>query len=156
MKKGLLILALAFSAGCASVTAGLDFKTPPGWDQSPSIFGVIQVWSKKSKSSSEDQTLMLIRGHNLNNMSLGQIPQLGNDLRQVKRSNITICQNKAAQYLSAIGNNNGKGGEERLEAVSAPVGDTSYLSMYIRPIKERADPQAEAAIRSLCLKPSPG
>ena len=154
MKKGLLLLGLAIATGCGSVTAGLDFKAPAGWSQSPSILGMVQVWSQKSKTSSEDQTVLLIRGRNVNSMNFGQIPQVGNDLRDVKKSTITICKDRSAQYLSATGT--GHNGDEIIEAVSAPVGDTSYLSMYIRPQKERADPQAEAAIRSLCLKQSLG
>lgn len=38
------------------------------------------------------------------------------------------------------------------EGVSTNWGTQRYMAVYVRPVNAAPDPQAEAAIRSLCLK----
>ena len=83
-------------------------------------------------------------------MNLKTLPQAGiGTLKAQKSSTITICGSTRAQYLTAVGTGR-SGDDQTMEMVSTPVGNQSYLAMYIRPHADKADPDAEAAIRSLC------
>lgn len=144
-------LACMAVAGCASVTAGLDFKPPAGWIATPSIFGHFQAWVKQSPNKQQDQMVMLIRGETTSTMDFKNLPQGASDIRDRKESPIVICGNQRAQYLTAIGTDQRKG-TDVLEMISAPIGDQSYLAMYIRPKSQPVAPEAETAIRSLCIK----
>jgi len=145
-----LFFACVGLAGCGSVTAGIDFKAPAGWTTF-SLMGRFQMWLKPSPDKKQEQMVFLVRGQTANTMDFKQIPQAGSSIRDQKLSDIKICGNQRAQYISAVGTNSRGGGDEALEMVSAPVGSESYLAMYIRPQSQRADPAAEAAIRSLCV-----
>jgi len=139
-------------AGCGSASEGLDFKPPAGWTAMPGIlgFGHMQMWFKKAADNKQDQMLMLIRGQNASSIDLKSVPQAGvGQLKSQKLTTITICRNTRAQYLSAIGTGH-NGQNQAMEMISTPVGNQSYLAMYIRPQADKADPEAEAAIRSLC------
>ena len=145
-----LFFACVALAGCGSVTSGLNFKAPAGWTTF-SIMGRFQMWIKQTPGKSKQaQMLFLVRGQTANTMDFKQIPQAGTSIRNQKRSTIKICGNQRAQYISAVGTSS-SGGDQALEMVSAPVGDQSYLAMYIRPQSQAADPAAESAIRSLCV-----
>ena len=156
MKRSLaavLFVSLALS-GCGSATEGLDFKAPAGWTAMPSAlgFGRMQMWFKPATAGKPGQMLMLIRGQTATTMNFKTIPQLGS-IHNQKLSTITICGNKKAQFLTAV-SSSAKSGDETFEMVSTPVGDQSYLSLYIRPQSDPADPAAETAIRSLCAAKS--
>ncbi len=146
-----MLFACAALAGCGSVTSGLDFKAPAGWTATPSILGRMQLWIKKGSDNKQGQMVFLIRGQTANTMNFKDLPQAGTAIRDQKQSEIKICGNQRAQYMSGVGTSS-KNGDQALEMVSAPVGNESYLAMYIRPQSQRADPEAEAAIRSLCIK----
>jgi len=153
MKRSLaavLFASLAF-AGCGSVTDSLNFKAPAGWVATPAILGRMQVWMKKAADNKQDQMLFLIRGQSAN-MDLKNVPGAGfGTIQSQKQSTITICGTRRAQYLSAVAA--GRSGEaQSVEMISAAVGDQSYLAMYARPKSSPPDPEAEAAIRSLCPK----
>jgi hypothetical protein len=154
MKRSLaaVLFASLALAGCGSATEGLDFKAPAGWTALPSFigFGHLQMWTKKASDNKQVDMLMLIRGQTTATMDLKTLPQSGmGAIKAQKTSTITICGNRRAQYLSAIGTGHG-GQTQTMEMVSAPVGDQSFLAMYIRPKTDPADPAAETAIRSLC------
>ena len=139
-------------AGCGSVTSGLAFKEPAGWGSLPSAltFGRMQVWFKASNSK-QPEMVFLIRDKNADTINFKQVPQFGTaSVSNFKKSSITICGNTRAQYVTAVASD-AKNGSQSLEMISAPVGDQSYLAMYIRPQAMKADPAAEAAIRSLCI-----
>lgn len=143
-------------AGCGSATEGLDFKAPAGWTAMPAFlgFGHLQMWTKKASGNKQNEMLMLIRGQTTSTMDLKTLPQTGmGAIKAQKESAIMICGNRRAQYLSAIGSGHG-GQAQTMEMVSAPVGDQSFLALYIRPQSDRADPAAETAIRSLCAAKS--
>ncbi len=144
-----LFFACAALAGCGSVTSGIDFKAPAGWTTF-SLLGRFQMWTKPSPDKNKAQMVFLVRGQTVNTMDFKQIPQAGTAIHNQKQSTIKICGNQRAQYISAVGTSSSGGGDEALEMISAPVGDQSFLSMYIRPQAMKADPAAEAAIRSLC------
>lgn len=154
MKRSLaaLVFASLVLAGCGSATDGLAFKPPPGWTAFPSAlgFGHMAMWFRKGADNKHDEMVMLIRGQDTTTMNLKTLPQTGvGNIKAQKSSSITICGGQRAQYLTAIGS--GRNGEDQtMEMVSTPVGDQSYLAMYIRPQSDKADPDAEAAIRSLC------
>jgi hypothetical protein len=147
-----LFFACAALAGCGSVTSGLDFKAPAGWMSTPSIMGRFQMWFKQGagKNNQQTQMIFLVRGQTANTFDFKQIPQAGTSISNQKSSSIKICGNQRAQYITAVGTGN-KGGDESVEMVSAPVGGQSYLAMYIRPQAIKPDPEAETAIRSLCV-----
>jgi hypothetical protein len=151
MKRALAAVLLASSAlaGCGSVTAGVDFKAPAGWNSTPSILGRMQLWMKKARDNKQDEMVMLVRGSNAD-IDLRNIPQVGvGAVSMAKQSTITICGNRKAQFLSGSGSGHG-GQKETMEMVSATVGQDGYVAMYIRPQSDPAAPEAEAAIRSLC------
>jgi hypothetical protein len=147
----LIFVSLALT-GCGSATDGLAFKPPAGWTAFPSFlgFGHMAMWFKKASDNKQDQMLMLIRGQDTSSMNLKNVPQAGiGAVRSQKQSTITICGNQRAQYLSAVGSGH-NGEDQSMEMVSTPIGNQSYLAMYIRPQADKPDPDAEAAIRSLC------
>ena len=147
-----LFFACVALAGCGSVTSGLNFKEPAGWGSLPSalMFGRAQVWFKASNSK-QPQMVFLIRGKNADTMNFKDVPQFGaSSVRDFKKSSITICGNTRAQYVTAVASD-AKNGDEAMEMISAPVGDQTYLAMYMRPQAMKADPAAESAIRSLCV-----
>ena len=63
MKRALaaVLLASLALAGCGSVTAGVDFKAPAGWNSTPSILGRMQLWMKKARDSKQDGKLSIDR-----------------------------------------------------------------------------------------------
>jgi hypothetical protein len=147
-----LTAAALLLAGCGSASEGLDFKPPAGWTAMPGIlgFGHMQMWFKKASDNKQDQMLMLVRGQNASSIDLKTVPQAGvGAIKSQKITTITICGNTRAQYLSAIGTGH-NGQNQTMEMVSTPVGNQSYLAMYIRPQTDKPDPDAEAAMRSLC------
>lgn len=141
--------------GCSfgsSPADGLNFHAPPGWQSSPGIIGVMQFW----RSPSNDQeVLMLFRSPKA--LPAGDIfsnSQMQGTLKDVvvtRRSTIEICGNQPATYIEARGSS-AKGGDENLEMVMTTARGTSYFAMYVRPITLRANAQAAAALRELCLK----
>jgi hypothetical protein len=151
MKRALaaVLFASLALAGCGSVTAGVDFKAPAGWTSTPSILGRMQAWMKKARDNKQDEMVFLVRGSNAN-IDLRNIPQAGmGQISMAKQSTITICGNQKAQLLSGVGTGH-SGEKQRLEMVSATVGQDSFVAMYLRPQSDPADPAAETAIRSLC------
>ncbi|HET9391969.1 MAG TPA: hypothetical protein VFO29_00410 [Candidatus Rubrimentiphilum sp.] len=144
-----LLFACAALAGCGSVTSGIDFKAPAGWTTF-SLMGRFQMWMKPGPEKDKAQMVFLIRGQTADTMDFKQIPQAGSSIRNQKMSAIKICGNQRAQYVTAVGTSSNGGGDEALEMISAPVGDQSFLAMYIRPQSMKPDPAAETAIRSLC------
>ena len=151
MKRAIAAVFLASTAlaGCGSVTAGVDFKAPAGWASTPSILGRIQVWTRKARDNKQDEMVMLVRGSSAT-IDLRTIPQVGsNAMKVTKQSTITICGNQKAQFASGTGSGH-SGQKEAMEMVSATVGQNGYVSMYLRPQSDPADPAAETAIRSLC------
>ena len=154
MKRSLaaLVFASLVLAGCGSATDGLAFKAPAGWTSFPSFlgFGHMAMWFKKGADSKHDHVLILVRGQSASTIDLKTMPQAGfGNIKGEKQSTISICGNQRAQYLVASAT--GKGGEnETMEMVSTPVGDQSYIAIYVRPQADKPDRDAEAAIRSIC------
>ncbi len=151
MKRAItaVLLASAALAGCGSVTNGIDFKPPAGWTSTPSILGRMQAWMKKARDNKQDEMVFLVRGSNTN-VDIKNIPQAGlGSISMAKQSTIAICGNQKAQFVTGVGTGH-SGQKQVMEMVSATVGQDGFVSMYIRPQSDPADPAAEAAIRSLC------
>lgn len=149
VKKTACALGAAIAlCACGSVTAGLEFKPPAGWTATPSVLGRVQMWINHGNGKSHDQVLMLIRGGNSSTDMLNY-PTGAQSLRNVKRSAITVCGNQPAERMTATGVSSNHN-ETSIEAVSTTIRTAKYLAMYIRPLGERPDAQAEAALRSLC------
>lgn len=157
MKNGFRLPFAAFCiagllAGCASVTSNIAFQPPAGWSGTPSMFGRMQMWVKQNQAKQNEQFVMLVRGA-VSSSNLFENAQFGRGaVNQVKRSTIMICGSRQAQYVTGVGDQGKNRRPTRLEAVIADVGDSKYMALYARDAAIPADPQAEAAIHSLCPK----
>lgn len=157
MKNGFRLPLAAFCiaavlAGCASVTSNIAFQPPAGWSGTPSMFGRMQMWVKQDQAKQNEQFVMLVRG-NVSAQNLFENAQFGRGaVNQVKRSAITICGGRQAQYVTGVGEQGKNHRPTRLEAVIADVGDSKYMALYARDAAVPADSQAETAIHSLCPK----
>jgi len=118
--------------GCArKFTDDVAFQAPKGWVYSP-VPGGGEVW---------------VKGGGSNESIMAQATDAPLPQRQPGWKDITICGNHPA-VLMVQANNPG----QIWEAVSATWGSERYMAVYVRPTETRPDPDAEAAIRTLCLK----
>jgi len=148
----LAAVCIAAIAGCASVTSGIAFQPPSGWTGTPAMFGHFQMWMKSGQQKGSAQMLMLVRGDVKNTRTdLNALPpQLGNDMRVVRHGSVMLCggTQPAQEYVAVGTDRNGK--RSQMELTSTVIGSDRYVAMYVRPLNTPADPQAEAATRSLC------
>jgi len=149
--RALLSLALlCLAAGCSfkSPAEGLDFQAPAGWNSTPSMFG-FQMWMKPNK---DGEILMLInhKGKMTKDFDLQTVP--GTSKGEItSRKDVRICSNQPAKLYVMTGTTNNKPATTEL-VITTYGDDNNYMAMYTRPKDLSADPQAEAAIRMLCLK----
>ncbi|MBV9270827.1 MAG: hypothetical protein JO165_07030 [Candidatus Eremiobacteraeota bacterium] len=150
-KRALLSLAvLCVVTGCSfkSPAENIDFKPPTGWNSTPSIMG-FQMWVSPKK----DEMLMLMNrtGKLSQTFDLKTIP--GNTYSEVTMSKeIRICSNQPARLVVASGKSKEGKAETTQMVLTTYANDNNYMAMYARPTSSAPDPQAEAAIRMLCLK----
>ncbi len=134
-------------------TVGTTFKPPAGWQAMPAIAGW-KMWLNKNKDA--DQAVMLIRFPNKGKTKFSDIDFSKNPYYKgdgtTKEQRITICGGHPAQYLLAHGTGKGSGKEGDAEMIFTSWGQDTYMTLYARPKAAKADPAAEAAIRSICLK----
>jgi len=150
-KRALLSLALlCLAAGCSfkSPAEDLDFKPPAGWNATPSMFG-FQMWVKPNKNG-EIVMLLNKKGKMKQDFDVKTIPGTANAEVSANKE-IRICSNQPAKLMIMTGTTNGKPATTEL-VLTTYEGDNNYMSMYSRPKSANPDPQAEAAIRMLCLK----
>lgn len=118
--------------GCAHrFTGDLAFQAPKSWVYSP-VPGGGEVW---------------VKGGGSNESIMAQATETPLPLRHPGWKNITICGNHPA-VLMVQTNNPG----QIWEGVSTTWGSERYMAVYVRPVNAPPDPNAEAAIRTLCLK----
>ena len=150
-------------SGCGSVTSDINFQAPEsGWTASPSILGRTQIWVKNAGAGkNHNSVVILVRGVG-SSQDVFTSPGLGTNgqMQVLKNEHTTICSGQAAQHIVATGKysrpSSAVNGDENadFEAYMTTVHDEKYLAMYIHPQDEKADDQAEAAIKSLCPKPT--
>src|SRR5580700_831292 len=118
--------------GCTrTFTQDLAFRAPSGWVYS-AVPGGGEVW---------------VKGGGSNESIMAQATDSPLPHRQPGWKDITICGNHAAVLMLQT---NDPG--QIWEAVSTTWGSERYMAVYIRPANALPDPNAEAAIRTLCIK----
>jgi hypothetical protein len=123
---------LIICVGCAPrFTADLAFQAPKGWVYSAAPNGG-EVW---------------VKGGGSNESIMAQATDTPLPQRQPGWKDITICGSQPA-VLMVQTNNPG----QIWEAVSTTWGSERYMAVYVRPSDAAPDPNAETAIRTLCLK----
>lgn len=142
-------------SGCSSPAQGTSFQPPIGWKSTPGMFGRLQMWMS-GEDRQHRQILMLVRGDS--RMTTEQLnassPSGARGMRDVKRDTIAICGGRHAEHFTGRGEG-GTGSnreQQQIEGVTTEFGDAKYLAIYIRPVAQPADAQAESALRSLCPK----
>jgi hypothetical protein len=128
----LILLAVAGLVGCSrTFTSEIAFQAPAGWVYAP-VLGHGAIWA---------------RGRGSREMIMAQTADTPLPLRRGRDwKDISICGDHAAILMSQRNN------DEMWEGVSTSWGSKRYMAIYVRPMKVPRDPQAEVAIRSLCLK----
>jgi hypothetical protein len=156
---------LAFAAalaGCGNATDNLDFKVPPGYQSKLNLFGT-EMWMKGDSQNPEVLFLMKLPVKT-NDADFEKKMQQGFDSSSlppnVKNAKISehqrvmICGDHPAFLLKATGSSSESGSkkEENMEMLFTAWNDTTYLTMYMYPQAASADPDAEAALKSVCVK----
>jgi len=149
-----LVLAVPFVAGCGkNPTDNLNFKAPPGWTSTPSMFG-FKVWIKGGKNNGEVVVLMDVAGKadvKLDqdiSKEIGGKGYSGNIGVVEKTSRIKICGNHDAEFMEATADKNGQ--RSQTQIVLTKWDKDVYIALYSHPANVAADPAGEAAIRSVC------
>ena len=129
-----LIAALCVLIMCAScgrrLTDDLAFQAPQSWVYS-AVPGGGEVWVKDGD----------LHGSIMTQVTENPLPP-----RQPGWKDVTICGNHPAVLM--FQNNPG----QICEAVSTTWASQRYMAVYVRPVHVPPDRNAEAAIRTLCLK----
>jgi hypothetical protein len=118
--------------GCGRrFTEDLSFQPPKGWVYSAVPSGG-EVW---------------VKGGGSNESIMAQATDAPLPQRRPGWKDIVICGSHPAVLMLQT-NNPG----QVWEGVSTGWGSERYMAVYVRPVNVRPDPDAEAAIRTLCLK----
>lgn len=143
----------AMLTACGSPASDITFNAPAGWKSTPGMFGRFQMWMSGTRAD-DRQMLMLIRGDQSMRIEESQTFSGTHGLRDLKHGTITLCRSQRADYFTGRGQgtNSGKTVDETVEGVTTSIGSSKYAVLYIRPSGMRADPQAEAALHSICPK----
>jgi len=143
-------------SGCgltSSPADGLTFTPPAGWQASPGIMGFMQFWTPSAHS---DQVLMLFRSPKQIDQS--QVFETGKikNAKIEEHRQITICGNQAASYYKGSADSstdNQPSKPHNLEMTMTNANGTTYFAMYVYPLDNSPNAQAESALRELCAKP---
>jgi hypothetical protein len=155
IRLGIVAVVALAAAGCAfnaSPAQGLRFAAPPGWRPSPGIMGFMQFW----QAPNDDQAvLMLLKSPKTiapdELFSNARYRDTLRDTTVERRQSIEICGHQPAMYIAASGTSR-SGEPSHVDVVATNVAGASYIAMYVRPLTDRPDPKAEAALRNLCAK----
>nr|MDQ2681382.1 hypothetical protein [Candidatus Eremiobacteraeota bacterium] len=153
----IVLFCAAIAAGCGSATDNLDFKAPAAWKATPSILGMMQGWTNPSDSNQIVMLMKLPIGKDIN------VADANTQLRNTKitaNKSIKICGNQPAQFVTMTGTSgssktsgNPKSDRKSVaEMITTRYSNSSYMAIYDREMGTPADPQAETALKSLCLK----
>jgi hypothetical protein len=148
-------LSFVLFAGCgADPTTGTAFAPPAGWTQTPGILG-LKMWIDPTKGS--NQVVMLVKLPNKSKIDIQKDVDLSSNPAfhggsVTKQSKIMICGNHPADYLLA--HDDGKNGKDAgdAEIILTNWGQDAYMAMYARSNGGKLNPEAEAAIRTICVK----
>ncbi|MGZ3576105.1 MAG: hypothetical protein ACXVA3_12540 [Vulcanimicrobiaceae bacterium] len=152
-------IAVAFSlfialTGCGGGASGdlTSFKAPEGW-KSFSVFGY-SMWIAPDDQGHKGQVLMLMRLPHKSGEDLSTVTGRYRNVRVEERKTIAICGNQPAQYVELAGTQSDKRGNTRedVRIVETTYGDTVYFALYARDAGAPINNDADAAIKSLCLK----
>jgi hypothetical protein len=145
---GGLILAAALT-GCGSTTDSLDFKVPNGYQAKFNTM-VMSLWTK---GSSTDSVIMLMKIPVKTSESDFQVPDSAvKDAKIQSKELMTICGDHQATLMKMTGTSSQSKKNSNVEMLLTSWGSTTYMAMYVYPKGEGADPNAEAAIKSVCQK----
>ena len=153
MQRLSLVSAALFSAlalaACASPSEALAFQPPAGWNAGPSLFGIVQLWTDPKRA---DSVVMLMRVPvSAGNQDASLRDRYLQNGRVVSNREIKICGAHPAHFSILEGT--GKSGKRsRAELVVTVWNGTTYMSLYGRDRGQPADPNAESALKSVCLK----
>src|ERR1700680_3762807 len=142
MKKSLLAGALtlaALLAGClGGATDNLDFKVPPGFNSTFSMFGS-QMWTKGEKDQA--QVLMLMKlPVKMATKDFKMPPNTAaKDTKIESQQNIMICGNHPAVFIKATGTSTSSNKNVDLEMLMTGWGNNTYFAMYAYPATAWAD-----------------
>lgn len=165
---------LAFAtllAGCGNASDNLAFKAPAGFTAKASVLGMVQIWTG---GTSADQSMIMltklpvkkdVADKNFAPIDLSSTAGLKNDKTTVESSKqITICGNQPARFVrmsSVAGAPSGDKSQTpqsakrvQMEMLMTNVGNNTYMAMYMHPKADKPDPAAEAALKTVCAKPS--
>jgi hypothetical protein len=127
-----MICVLVVCVGCARrFTQDLAFQAPSGWVYS-AVTGGGEVW---------------VKGGGSNESIMAQATETPLPRRQPDWKDITICGNHPAVLMVQTNKP-----DQIWEGVSTTWGPERYMAVYVRPANAPPDPNAEMAIRTLCLK----
>lgn len=128
---------LSLLVGCSSHAGGnLDFKAPQGWISTPAVFGMQKVQNPTDRSES------ILIAH-------PSEPRPKSHPATERWTAIRICGNHPAMFMQQRGSINGD--DVQMDGVDTTWNGSRVMAMYARPFGKPADPEAEQAIRSLCV-----
>lgn len=156
MKVGSFLLAAlplcaGLISGCGSASDNLNFKAPALWTATPSVLGMMQAWTNPRDTK---QVLMLMKlpiGKDVNILDANT--QL-KDTKVTEKKTIKICGDQPARFVAMIGTSSDAKDDRKSKAemVITSYGGSTYMAIYDRGANAPADPSAEAALKSICLK----
>ncbi|HEY8298299.1 MAG TPA: hypothetical protein VIG32_09785 [Candidatus Baltobacteraceae bacterium] len=146
-------LAILALAGCGGSASGdlASFKAPDGWRGGG--IGGYSMWISPDAKNGSGEVLMLMRlpyrsgSHQDLSMATSQYQHA----KVLQRKTIDICGKQPANYVEMAADQK-TGKHENVQLVSTRYNDTVYFAMYARDAGTPANPAANTAIRSLCLK----
>lgn len=147
--------ALLGASGCGFTSSPADkltFKAPAGWQASPGIMGFMQFWKAPGSS---DEVLMLLRSPKRIPTSDVMTTANVKDAKIESTQNVTICNGQPAEFVKAQGTAQSlttKADNSNLQMMISDAGGTTYMAMYLYPIKASPKAQAVAALHELCTK----
>jgi hypothetical protein len=141
-------------AGCGSTTDSLNFKVPTGYTNKMNTF-IMSLWQKGDADTGGFIMLMKLPVK-VDNSKFDASTFSSSGAKNMKiesTQSIQICGNQPAMLAKATGTSDQvKGKDMNMEMLMTGVGGNSYIAMYMYPQKSTPDPDAEAAIKSVCAK----
>jgi hypothetical protein len=145
------LAALLALSGCgfnSSPADNLTFKPPAGWQGSPGIMGFMQFWKAPNGNK---EVLMLFKSPKP--LQVRDVFNSANmrDARVETKKPMTICGSQSAEFIKAQGTSSSND-DSNIEMVMTNAAGTTYLSMYIYPVRAAPNSEASAAMLELCPK----
>lgn len=149
------VVCAVLPSGCgltSSPAEGLAFTAPSGWQSSPGIMGFAQLWTPGSNS---DEVLMLFRSPR--EIDRSQVFQSGK-LKNTKidrEQEVKICGNQPATYFVGSAESTTGGHPDKphhLEVMTTNANGATYFAMYVYPMNQQPNAQAQTALHELCVK----